>query len=96
MKNLLRRLERLEKRLIREPILLQMSDGSTQSILGDANYLLDLMICTLNGETVPELELIAQSISSDEPNGAHMCDMVRLLYGATKRQMQPGDDIPAG
>jgi hypothetical protein len=94
MKNLLRRLERLEKHLISAPILLQMSDGSTERILGDANYVLDLMICTLSGETVPELELIARSISSDEPTGSHMVDMARLLYGATKRQMQPGEDRP--
>lgn len=74
------------------PILLQMPDGSTERILGDANYVLDLMICTLNGETVPEIELFARSTSSEEPSGAHMVDMARLLYGATKRHMQPGDD----
>jgi hypothetical protein len=96
MKNLLRRLGRLEKRLIRAPILLKMSDGSTETILGDANYVLDLMMCTLNGETVPVIELIAQSISSEEPNNAHMVDMARLLHGATKRQMPSGGDEPAG
>lgn len=77
------------------PILLRMSDGSMETILGDATCLLDLMICTLNGETVPVIELIAQSISSEEPSGAHMVDMARLLYGATKRQVPPGEDEPA-
>jgi hypothetical protein len=95
MKTLLRRLERLEKRLVSEPILLQMPDGRTERLRGDANYVLDLMICALNGETVPEIELIAQSVSSDEPSGGHMVDVARLLYGATKRQMQPGEDEPA-
>jgi len=96
MKNLLRRLERLEKRLISAPILLKMPDGSTERILGDANYVLDLMICALNGEKVPEIELIARSISSDEPSGAHMVDMARLLHGATKRQTPAGAGEPAG
>jgi hypothetical protein len=50
VKNLLRRLDRLEKRLISAPILLQMSDGSTKRIVGDANYLLDLMMSSLDGE----------------------------------------------
>jgi hypothetical protein len=95
MKNLLRRIERLEKRLVSEPILLRMPDGRTEKILGDADYVLDLMACTLNGETVPEIELIARSIGSDEPSGAHMVDVARLLYHATKRQIQPGEDDPA-
>jgi len=82
MKELVRRLERLEKRLVSAPILLHMPDGSTVRILGDASYLLELMIFALDGETVPELELIARSTSSDEPSGAHMVDMARLLYGA--------------
>jgi hypothetical protein len=94
MKNLLRRLDRLEKQLIRAPILLIMSDGSTERLLGDANYMLDLMIDTLDGKISPELELIAHSMSSEEPGGAHMVDMARLLYGARKRQLQPGEDEP--
>jgi hypothetical protein len=95
MKNLLRRIDRLEKRIITAPILLQMPDGSTERILGDANYMLDIMISTLKGEAVPEIELIAKSIRSEEPNGAHMVDVARLLYGATKRQMRPGEAEPA-
>ena len=91
MKNLHRRLERLEKHLISAPIFLQMSDGSTERILGDANYVLDIMMCALNGERVREMELIARSISSDEPNGAHMVDVARLLYHANERRSPSGD-----
>jgi hypothetical protein len=94
MKNLLSRLKRLEKGLISAPIVLQMPDGSTEHILGDANHMLDMMICTLNREAVPEIELIANSTSSEEPGGAHMVDMARLLYDATKQQMRPGKEEP--
>ena len=94
MKSLLRRIEKLEKRLISEPVLLGMPDGSTERLLGDPNYMLDLMLGLLNGEEVPEIELIAQSISSAEPGSAHMVDMARLLYGAMKKQIQPGEDDP--
>jgi hypothetical protein len=92
MKNLLRRLERLEKRLVSEPILLQMLDGTTERILGNPNCVIDFMIGTLNGEQVPEMELIARSIGSVEPGGAHLVDMARLLYSATRRQMQTRED----
>jgi hypothetical protein len=94
MKNLVRRVERLEKRLVSAPILLHMPDGNTVRILGDASYVLDVMISALNGAAVPELELIARSTSSDEPSGAHMVDIARLLYGALGRQMQPREDEP--
>jgi hypothetical protein len=94
MKNLFRRLERLENGLMSAPTLLQMPDGSTERILGDANYMLDVMICTLKGESVPAIELIAKSVGSSEPSGAHMVDMARLLYNATKRQTRPGEEEP--
>jgi hypothetical protein len=96
MTNLLRRLERLEKRLVSEPILLLMPNGGMERISGDPNYVLDLMMCSLNGEAVSEMQLIARSIGSDEPGGAHMVDVARLLHGATRKQVQPGEDEPAG
>lgn len=94
MRNLLRRLQNLEKRLASEPILLRMPDGSTERVPGDPNHILDFMMASLSGEEVPEMELIAQSLSSAEPGGAQMVDMARLLYGATKGKMPPGE--PAG
>jgi hypothetical protein len=91
MRNLLRRVQKLEKRLPREPILLRMPDGSTERVSGDPNYILDLMMASLNGGQVPEMEMIVQSVSSTEPGGACMVDMARLLFGATQGQGQPGE-----
>jgi hypothetical protein len=96
MKYLRRRLERIEKRLLTEPILLEMPNGSTERLPGDPNFVLNFMMRWLDGEQVPEVDLIARSASSNEPGGAHMVDMVRLLHSATKRQMQSGDSEPEG
>jgi hypothetical protein len=87
MKYLRRRLERLEQHLIGEPILLQMPGGRVEEFPGDPNYVLDLLIRSLNGEQVSGLDLIARSLSSTEPDDAHMVDMARLLHRAIERRI---------
>jgi hypothetical protein len=72
-----RRLELLEKRLMSEPIMLLMPDGRTETLRGRRYYTLDLFKRACDGDRTPDLELIAQSISSIEPGGGHMLDMVR-------------------
>ena len=74
-----RRLELLEKRLMSEPIMLLMPDGRTETLRGRRYYTLDLFKRACEGDRTPELELIAQSISSTEPGGGHMLDMVRAI-----------------
>ena len=94
MRDFLRRVHKLEKRLAAVPTLLRMPDGSTERLPGDPNRILDLMMVALAGGEAPEMELIAQSISSTEPGGAQMVDIARLLYGATRGRLQRGE--PAG
>ena len=77
--NVRRRLELLEKRISSEPIILKMPDGRTERICGRGDYLLDLVMRSVRGDRTPELELIAQSISSTEPGGGHMLDLVRTF-----------------
>ena len=71
-----RRLEALEKQITREPILLLMADGHTETLRGDV---LDLFSRALRGDRTPEIERIAQSTSSVEPGGGKMIDLVRAL-----------------
>jgi len=84
--NLLRRLEALEKekKFDRESIILHMPDGRSETLPGLNDYALDLFTCATRGERTPELELIAQSIRSTEPGGAHMIDLVRALLNGPK------------
>jgi hypothetical protein len=76
--NLRRRLAALEKNLSSvEIIVLLMPDGRTETLPGhDAVGLLGR---ALDGDRTPEMELIARSVSSTEPDGAHMIDLVRAL-----------------
>ena len=86
---LLRRLEALEKEkeFAGESIILHMPDGRSETLPGHNNYALDyaldLFTCATRGERTLELELIAQSISSTEPGGAHMIDLVRVLLNGS-------------
>jgi hypothetical protein len=89
MKNLLRRIERLEsleKGFSDEPIVLHMPDGRIEMLPSHNDHALDLLCHARHGDRTPEMELIARSISSTEPDGAHIIDLVRaLLNGPYER-----------
>jgi hypothetical protein len=76
--NLQRRLELLEKRLSGS-ITLFMPDGRTETLRGGRYHAFDLFMRACNGERTPDMELVAQSIGSIEPGGAHMLDLLRGL-----------------
>jgi hypothetical protein len=88
--NIKRRLELLEKRLISEPIVLLMPDGRTETLRGRRYFTLDLFKRACNKERTRDLELIAQSVSSIEPGGGHMLDLVRAVLA------HPPEDPPKG
>ena len=87
--NLQRRLDLLEKRLTSGSIILFMPDGRTETLRGGRYYSLDLFARACNGERTPEMELVAQSIGSIEPGGAHLLDLVR---GVLNRVPDEGPD----
>ena len=77
--NLRRRLAALEKDLSSEPIVLLMPDGRTETLPGHNDYVLGLLGTGSRGRPDPEMDLVARSISSTEPGGAHMIDLVRAM-----------------
>jgi hypothetical protein len=77
--NLRRRLEALEEQLTSEPILLLMPDGRTETLPGHNDYVLNMLSRAVRGDRTPEMERVARSVSSIEPGGAHMVDLVRAL-----------------
>jgi hypothetical protein len=82
VKNLLRRiewLESLEKGLSDEPIVLHMPDGRIETLPSHNDHVLDLLHHACRGNRTPEMELIARSINSTEPDDAHMIDLLRAL-----------------
>ena len=85
---LLRRLELLEKQFAGGPVLLTMPDGRAEKLQGRGDFLLDLVARSVNEDRTPEMELIAQSISSIEPDGAHMIDLARALLNGPNEHAQ--------
>jgi len=80
--NLRRRLAALEKRLISEPTLLMMPDGSTARIPGRGEYLLKLLVVAARGvnispEHAAQLDLIRRSTDAIEPGGGRLIEVIR-------------------
>jgi len=86
--NLRRRLDALEGHLTIKPILLLMPDGSTQTLPGHNDYVLNMLSRAVRGDRTPEMELVARSVSSSEPGGAHMVDLVRALLNGPVEDAQ--------
>lgn len=82
-----RRLEALEKGPSAvEAFVLLMPDGSTKTLPG--HDVVGLLGRALWGDRTSEMDLIARSVSSSEPDGAHMIDLVRALLNG------PVADVP--
>ena len=82
-----RRLEALEKRLINEPTILTMPDGTTAIMNGDVDYLRHLLGGIFSNRPISSgqakhLDLIRHSTESREPDGAHLVDLIRALLNS--------------
>ena len=82
-----RRLEALEKRLINEPTILTMPDGTTAIMNGDVDYLRHLLGGIFSNRPISSgqakhLDLIRRSTESREPDGAHLIDLIRALLNS--------------
>jgi hypothetical protein len=90
------RIEALEKEFTSEPILLQMPDGSIETITGSGDHLLRLFEVAAGGrdishEQAAQLEMIRQCTGSKEPGDAHLVDVIRcFLFGPEKAGSQAG------
>ncbi|HXS13907.1 MAG TPA: hypothetical protein VN734_14485 [Acidobacteriaceae bacterium] len=77
-----RRIEKLEKALKADPILLHFADGSTRVLNGRRGMLLNLLEAAMSGnvrsEEKVQLDLISQSVASTEPDGARLCELLRV------------------
>ena len=72
-----------------DPVELKMPDGRIETLPGCNDYVLDLVARTVRGDRTPEMELIAQSISSAEPGGGHMIDLVRAFLNGPVDAVRP-------
>src|SRR5579871_2680469 len=92
MKNIRRRIERLEDGFIHDPVILIMPDGSIRKISGGGKHLLTLYTAMMSNEFTPaeekEIELIDQCVRAIEPGGGHMIELCKCLLRG------PGGEVP--
>jgi hypothetical protein len=69
-----RRLQALEKGTVRLP----------------SNAAVGLLARACRDDRTPEVELVAQSISSTEPDGAHLLDLARAILNSPNEAGRPG------
>lgn len=61
------------------PISLFLPGGGSKTMRGDER---DLLSHAVRGDRTPEIELIAESVSSLEPGGGQMIDLARALLNS--------------
>ena len=82
MMNLRRRLQALEKGLIREPRTLTMPDGSTVAISGRSDYLFRLFGVAVSGDAISPRQAAQLDIIRKSWGGGPMADVIRsFLHG---------------
>jgi hypothetical protein len=82
-----RRVRALEARLITDPVILHFADGSTRELRGPGDFLLRLFPgvfgkANLSPGQAAQLDLIRQSVSSKEPGGGRMVELLKCLLHA--------------
>jgi hypothetical protein len=79
-----KRLRALEARLIANPVVLHLPDGSTREICGRGDYLMDLFFgagghVDLTCGQAADLDLIRQCVRSKEPDGGRMIELIQAF-----------------
>jgi hypothetical protein len=80
--NMEKGVEALEARLPFDPITLLFEDGSSAKLAERSDYVMRLCGAFCRGEHSPKLDLIARSVSSEEPGGGHILDLIRAVLNS--------------
>jgi hypothetical protein len=94
-----RRVRALEARMMRDPVILYFADGSTRRLHGPGDFLLRLFQGVFGKTNVSpgqaaQLDLIRKAVSSKEPGGGRMVELLQCLLHA---QADARDDLaPSG
>jgi hypothetical protein len=83
------RVRTLESRLLADPVILHFADGSTGTIPSDVFVSQGLVAASFRGaKRTPKqtalLDLIRQTEFAEEPGGAHMVEVIKVLLDAAE------------
>ena len=87
--NIRQRIAQLEQKITTDPIVLTMADGTEMPLPLSTDPFKLLGIATkgtANPSQQRQLDLIAQSVSSREPDGAHLVDLLRAYLNGPVRE----------
>ncbi len=84
-----KRLNALERRLVCEPATLFFEDGTSAQLRGRGDYVLNLFAAAAQGKTSHDTDLIARSVRSEEPGGAHIARPGTCSFEWTYREPRP-------
>lgn len=90
MLSLKSRIQRIEAKMISEPVVLTFADGSNRELRGSRGFQLKLF-AGLSGEQLDsqqaeQLDLIRRCASVEEPGGGHLIEMLRALMEPTQER----------
>jgi hypothetical protein len=82
-RNLEKRIEALESRMLSDAVILHFADGSTKEIRGPRGFLLKLFAGLsgehLDPEQAEQFELVRRCIRAEEPGGGRLIAMLKAL-----------------
>jgi hypothetical protein len=77
--NLLRRLEALERGILRDPITLTMPNGRTKTMVAHGDYLLRLFLAAIGQESLSPKQAANLDLIRRSTGGNPMIDMIRCF-----------------
>ena len=77
-----RRVRALESKMLADPVILYLPDGTTRQICGRSDFLLRLFYAACGGADLSPVQaaavdLIRRSVAAQEPGGGRMIELVR-------------------
>jgi hypothetical protein len=87
MRKFERRLRVLEARMITDPVVLHLADGSTRTFCAGREFLVSILQRVCRGAAFSpgqsaELALIRQCMGSKEPGGGRLAELMRCMLHA--------------
>lgn len=85
--NFEKRLRALEAKIITDPLILHLADGSTRTLFGGRDFLVRLLrgVCReadFSPAQAAHLDLVRKCVSSQEPGGGRMVELIGCLLHA--------------
>jgi hypothetical protein len=77
-----------------DPVVLHFADGSTESVTGRRDFLLDLLSGAYGGDLstdqAAQLDLIRKCVRAQEPGGGRLVELMQSVMGSAEKSADNG------